>query len=385
MPAFQSLDLNSTGLSDQTPAVFYQWPEYQVVFIVIFLVVLLIVSSISKGSIIYYICVYAPPRPINRMMLIDQICQLFTSSIIGSMTIVSLIRRTPLIEDVGAISCWLYWAAIIIHNSSVILGGLGMAAFRLLCIKYTYTTVAQVWSLLKKILWYEGLTASLIVVLSMSLGYQLDPNTPVVLCRGYSIQMREIIRDYENSDDSDRYISHVSIAIVIMLGLVMPCVELGMYVYLYQHLSDNDRKIEERGGLPKEEIFRRRKRNILTLYGQSFAFCIEAGFGFFFFMIQTRHNMDEFFMEPILVLVISTVISVAQFWSSPDLKRFYFPNMPSIRLIPTSLVQSMATLTSRAPGAETTVISAPPMIPMAWIPESNPAPNDDGGIAESSV
>ena len=100
--------------------------------------------------------------------------------------------------------------------------------------------------------------------------------------------------------------------------------------------------------------------------------------------------MDEFHMQPILTMVISTVISVAQFWVSPDLKRFYFPNMPSItRLIPDSVVQSMVTLTSRAPGAETTVISAPPIIPMVTIAECNSAPNDDeeedNGIAESSV
>ena len=112
MPAFQSFDLNSTGLSDQTPTVFQQCAEYKVVFILIFLVVLLIVSSISKGTIIYYICIYAPPRPINRMMLIDQICQLFTSSIIGSMTIVSLIRRTPT-----------YCRGHMCHQLLVVLGG----------------------------------------------------------------------------------------------------------------------------------------------------------------------------------------------------------------------------------------------------------------------
>ena len=213
--AFPSaIHFNNIDIRDQTPTVF-QWDDYKVIAIVTCLILLLSVSSISKCSIIYYICVYAPSRPINRMMLIDQICQLITSTIIGCLTIMSFIRRTPIIEDIGSISCWFYWAAILIHNLSVILGGLGMAAFRFLCIKLVYTTVAQVWSLLKQILLAEGLTASIILALFMILGYQLDPNTPVVLCRGYGNDMREIILEYQG----DAHHAGIITLIVILLGL----------------------------------------------------------------------------------------------------------------------------------------------------------------------
>ena len=118
---YPTIELNFTDLSDETPNVF-QWDGYKVIAIVTSLILLLSVSSISKCTIIHYISVYAPSRPINTMMLIDQIVQLITSTTIGCLTIMSFIRGIPIIEDIGVTSCWLYWAAIITHSLSVILG-----------------------------------------------------------------------------------------------------------------------------------------------------------------------------------------------------------------------------------------------------------------------
>ena len=156
MAYYSTTEFNFTVLSQETPSVFL-WDDSALIALVTCLIILLSVSSISKGCIIHYLIFYAPSRPINTMMLIDQICQLLTSTTFGCMTIASLIRKTPIIEDMGAMGCWFFWVNIVIHNSNLALGGLGMAIFRFRCIKSIYSTVAQLWRLVKTILLLEGL------------------------------------------------------------------------------------------------------------------------------------------------------------------------------------------------------------------------------------
>ena len=69
---------------------------YKLVALVIWLMILLLVPFASNSAIIHYVIFYAQRRPLNTMMLIHQVCQLLTSTTFGSLTIFSLICRTPL-------------------------------------------------------------------------------------------------------------------------------------------------------------------------------------------------------------------------------------------------------------------------------------------------
>ena len=85
---------------------------YKLVALVIWLMILLLVQIASNSAIIHYVIFYAPKRPLNTMMLIHQVCQLLTSTTSTSMTIFSLIRRAPLMEDFGPISCFIIISAM---------------------------------------------------------------------------------------------------------------------------------------------------------------------------------------------------------------------------------------------------------------------------------
>ena len=62
------VEYNVTDLSDETPTVF-NLEAYKLVPLIACLLIMLIVSITSKCTIIHYIIVYAPSRPINTMVL----------------------------------------------------------------------------------------------------------------------------------------------------------------------------------------------------------------------------------------------------------------------------------------------------------------------------
>ena len=139
----------------------------------------------------------------------------------------------------GAMGCWFFWASMAIHNLSLALGGLGMAIFRFRCVKLIYSTVAQVWRLLKTILLLEGLIVLAYLTAFFTLGYQLDSNTPVPFCRGYDINMRDIIRKYQTDEDVMFQAEMIKIFVgflVFLLNVLIPFVELCIYILSLIHI-----------------------------------------------------------------------------------------------------------------------------------------------------
>ena len=60
----------------------------------------------------------------------------------------------------------------------------------------------------------------------------------------------------------------------------MPSAELGMYIYLFREIRKNDQETENAAIVPMKEILQRKKKNILTLYGQTIIFAFEMALGF---------------------------------------------------------------------------------------------------------
>ena len=154
--------------------------------------------------------------------------------------------------------------------------------------------------------------ATAILTTVFNLGYQMDTNTIIVFCRGYSHAMGTISRDYHGI--LEMWHSTTVLAIWSFVTVV-PFVELGIYFNLYKHLNNNDQEIEQRGVLPKEVISQRRRKNIITLSGQAFAFCIEAGFGFIVSMMNLiPDDILDASLHPILAIAFSSANAFAHFW-----------------------------------------------------------------------
>ena len=104
----------------------------------------------------------------------------------------------------------------------------------------------------------------------------------------------------------------------------MPSAELGMYIYLFREIRKNDQETENSAIVPMKEILQRKKKNILTLYGQTTIFAFETAFFFFgIFVIIGFANGQLFWFFPIM----QAAGGIAHLWASPELRRFYFPGI----------------------------------------------------------
>ena len=173
----------------------------------------------------------------------------------------------------------------------------------------------------------ESVIGAALLATFLLAGYQVDTNTIIVFCRGYNLAMGAIFREYRGIPP---YLSNVVFGMWCFVTLI-PFVELGIYIDLFWHLNDHDKETEQNGLMPREAINQRRRRNIVTLSGQAFAFCIEAGFGFIISMMYLiPDDILDASLHPILSIMLTTATAVAHFMASPELRRFYFPGHPNI-------------------------------------------------------
>ena len=110
---------------------------------------------------------------------------------------------------------------------------------------------------------------------------------------------------------------------VIFIIQTLICTEVTMYLVIFWGLHKQN-KFQTRG-LPLETIKHRKKKNAITLTGQVLSFVVELCTS----IIAQLLIMDNSFgiLEPAamtcLVIVITSTVSVLQFMTSPELRRFY--------------------------------------------------------------
>ena len=88
-------------------------------------------------------------------MLMFQITQMSSISAVSVLTTVPIATQTPLASYFGKNVCYVYWAASLTYTWNLILSGIGMAIYRLLCFHYLFKRELNTKSLAKKILMAE--------------------------------------------------------------------------------------------------------------------------------------------------------------------------------------------------------------------------------------
>ena len=86
----------------------------------------------------------------------------------------------------GNNSCWLYWFAVLIHNCNLVTGSLGMAIFRLLCIKFQKYALnpALAKQTVKKILIIEAVIDISLTFIAWLAYFFVGSNLSLEVCKG---------------------------------------------------------------------------------------------------------------------------------------------------------------------------------------------------------
>ena len=205
--------------------------------------------------------------------------------------------------------------AIVIHNMSLIVGGFGMAVFRLLGIRFGVT---KPWRLLKGIFLTETLLASAIIFNILN---PRNKYSPITICRSILSASGYDVQEAKNSDSN----SELFIVWPLIL-IVLPFLEMAIYGYLFYYLYKNDQQLKEH--LPTQVLHTRKRKNLITLSGQTFSFFVETIIALTIATL-VYFNLDLLSFHPPLILAGSSVLAISHFLACPEL-RAYFDHLMSL-------------------------------------------------------
>ena len=212
-------------------------------------------------------------RPLNAMIILEQGFQLVPVMIHGIGTAASLILKKPLVNYIGYLGCRAWHLFVMGHNLSLVIGGAGMAAYRLGIYKVAHR-MSDCKAIRKTILMVE-----LVIFLVLFGTFAYTPSltntaAPLDFCRGHTPVVSEVINLYDGADEDGIKLGQklTSLGLALVLGIIL--MELACYVVLfYWKKRDGQFSLSP---MSRNLAKRKNHQNTITLTGQTVAFAIET-------------------------------------------------------------------------------------------------------------
>ena len=291
-----------------------QWHGLFSVLLICFCSTLAVISTAGKSMIIYFIIYKAPERPMNTMILLNQMGCLLTSLVTKFMTIASLIMATPVLDLYGPLGFYMYLLFTVAHNALGISGEFTMALFRMLCVQFQ-SVISSMEKLMIKLIWMQ-LTLCICIVVTSGRAADIYGSSNIMdFARGYSTKMAHIImRQSENRKDFGKQSLHASILLVQILILL----EFACYIVLFWSLSKKNKSFFN---ILQEDILKKRaKKNAITFTGQAITFTLGITYSIIAQLLIHYGKLGG--AIPCGLLVMMAAATSSQILASPELRRF---------------------------------------------------------------
>ena len=126
------------GFQDQSLSIFRLTNQWFCMLLACLMACVVTMNMIGKIFIMWYVKFQSISRPLNALIVIDQGIQFLPALVIGIGTTSCLILKNPLVNYIGQKGCQLWSLFLLTHNLSLIIGGAGMAAYRLSIYKFAH-------------------------------------------------------------------------------------------------------------------------------------------------------------------------------------------------------------------------------------------------------
>ena len=205
-----------------------------------------------------------------------QATHFITMTIIIIMTISSVVTQTPIHEYFGVKGCYFFWSVNSMYLVQLAVGGIGMAALRLICFHYLFKKEINANQLMKSVLICEKVLA--IVCLSMlASGVLLNGWETAILyqfCMNLGTVQAKVLHDYADREYNHFLVNSLRVGAVIF-GQLIIIGELVIYLWLIYHLRMHDKQKHQQGIITSSMVYERKRKNVITLYGQITSFVVE--------------------------------------------------------------------------------------------------------------
>ena len=334
------------GLSDTSIPVL-SMDTWSTSILITMIVGCVVTNTFGKLFTIYYIKERAPERPLNDMIFIDQCLQLPPSLLHGTMVILSVLTKKPLVHIFGDFACvWMY-ANSAFHNTVLGINGTGMAFYRLFAYKMaSQTSIKELEKVKHIIVWFELIIGVLIYGLFLLATYYTNIASHLDFCRGYSRDLSYIISVYQEENLGDMKFGQTMKSLALVIGQFLVLFEILCYVIIMVSLFWHDINLAKIRVIEKKVMKKRTKKNAITLTGQFLSFMVELGYLVLVLVLYDLDGWGIFKYENISILVIFcwTAITVTQIGTSPEMRRFIIGAKVDVAPTHTNLLQILNVL-----------------------------------------
>ena len=242
------------------------------------------------------------------------------------MTLISIATQTPMFEYIGIEGCYFYTVSQVTSGSFLVIGGFGMAVYRLLCLQRRMMTKEERKSMMKRILVAKILIA-LALVFTILLGVVHVGWERAIFyryCMGMDSLQGEVLAAYTGNISGKEYTSLDKILrstpIILAQGLIIG--EVLIYTKIVRDLWKKDQEFVRKKIISFDQKQERSQKNLITLKGQISSFVMEMIMSttmIVFLMIYPEMSPS---LMPILWTIGGSLISVSHLLSSHELKSF---------------------------------------------------------------
>ena len=274
----------------------------------------------GKIFIIWYVKFQSIKRPLNTLIILDQVSQILPVLISGIGASASLTLNEPMFNYVGQLGCRLWFYFDVTHFLSLSIGGAGMAAYRLAIYKLAHR-ISDCKGIRNIILLVEIITfLALFATLTLTT-LLIETIPPMDFCHGRTSVSRKVFNLYNGAKrDSIKWAIVIGSFGVTLTSLVT-LVEIICYVVLYYWKKrDTFKETPKRKNLAK----RKNRQNAITLSGQITCFVIENTFVIQFTVIGklTQWDFLQYGYMPIYATFTLFGITLTQIITSREMRGF---------------------------------------------------------------
>ena len=249
------------------------------------------INVAGKIFIMWFVKSQSIERPLNALILIDQGVQLPPVLVNGIATTSSLILKEPLVNFVGHTGCRIWHYFRMIHFLSLVIGGVGMAAYRLAI--YNLAHRISDCKIIRKVILLIEVIAFLVMLATSILALSLNNTAPPHdFCEGHTPMARKVINQYGEVEDSVGLAKQIlGFQIVIMQSVIIG--ELICYMILYYR-----KKMDNLSASPMTKNLnkRRNRQHTITLTGQIISFAIETAFTIVLMIVRSTAGFEASYM-----------------------------------------------------------------------------------------
>ena len=230
----------------------------------------------------------------------------------GTATIGNLIMKKPVVNYFGRTSCRLWHLLSLINNLSMVVGGAGMACYRMSIYKFAHR-ISDCKAIRKVILWIE-----LIVFLALLAHFAYIPsltnNVTSVddFCKGYTFEMSLLIQSISIGKGSVALGLKMN-TLGILVAQIILLLELFCYLTLF-YWKKRDNHFDRN---------RRTVQNTITLTGQTLSFAMETIYVILISTLKTS-STDHHSYITIYANFIWCLVTMTHICTSPDMMRSFF-------------------------------------------------------------